>query len=396
MKKLTVILHDLAGVYLYSYPFFAVAAFALLKEEWSIAELLRLHTLIWVPGYLYAVRQKAKGKWLRIVLHFCIFIGALAYSGSSEPGDFMTIFVLLLAFFIFSLMLFSADMILETSAGALGFFGCLLFILYMVVKGPELKGYFVFASIILLLLYLADMHFFNMNRTLENSQQILRQDIHGIKRRNYIIFMGTLLVMALGTLAVLGLGVDKILGVWFERIFGWIGRLFSQEGKESEQEVTDPLQFNDLPWGLSESAGMSQGGGNAILITLAVAAVVVVILLIIKYWRGTAQEEELDYYEEKSSFSERKGRVSRMHRFWAKSNGERIRQVYRQWVERLAEQGMRLRRSDTAGQINERVEEISFDEMTRLFEKARYSEETITETDLDRMKRSAETLKIKR
>ena len=124
-----------------------------------------------------------------------------------------------------------------------------------------------------------------------------------------------------------------------------------------------------------------------------------VIWIIVKLvLRGKALAEEAVEYEETEDYTpERRGRRARPEA--VHGNAQTVRKLYREYLDYLKENGLRRSAADTSGEILKESERISSasapaeETLRRVYLKARYSAETVTQEDVAAAKESLDAIR---
>ncbi len=127
----------------------------------------------------------------------------------------------------------------------------------------------------------------------------------------------------------------------------------------------------------------------------------IVLWLIVKLVRrGKVMAEEAVEYEETEGFTpERRGRKARQEKVFGPA--QNVRKIYREYLDYLRENGLQRSVSDTSAEILEESERISSssaaDEkaLRRVYLKARYSAETVTDEDVAAARASLEAIRAR-
>ena len=92
--------------------------------------------------------------------------------------------------------------------------------------------------------------------------------------------------------------------------------------------------------------------------------------------------KETAYHEEKDLYVENLTSVKPSIRIIDSSNARKVRRLYQKTVEKKINAGLPITPDKTPGEIRQMVDTSGFNQLTSLYEKARYTEEPISSQEL--------------
>lgn len=116
---------------------------------------------------------------------------------------------------------------------------------------------------------------------------------------------------------------------------------------------------------------------------------ILLILLIVWFFRRMRRKyapsvvsKETAYHEEKDLYVENLTSVKPSIRIIDSSNARKVRRLYQKTVEKKINAGLPITPDKTPGEIRQMVDTSGFNQLTSLYEKARYTEEPISSQEL--------------
>ena len=92
--------------------------------------------------------------------------------------------------------------------------------------------------------------------------------------------------------------------------------------------------------------------------------------------------KETAYHEEKDLYVENLTSVKPSVRIKDSSNARKVRRIYQKTVEKKINEGLSITPDKTPGEIRQMVDTPVFNQLTALYERARYTEEPISSQEL--------------
>lgn len=397
--KHKVSLHDLFCTYFFSYPFFAVAIYALMTITGNPLNYLLVHAMLWIPGYLYWLRGHADrfpNHGTLVALHLPIFLMFLPYLLLGWTDTFFVVLPLLLFLFFFSLSMLTTGLHLTITSEPLALFGALFLVLFFNTQSDDLRFYLTLTVAILILLYWADLHYTHVDSILDHSSSVLHQDEKSTRRRSHSLFLGACLCTLVIALVSIFLGLDEGLGYLITPILQTAQHLFRQVFPLAE-DAEELLPFDDPEW--FEPQGRKwweelRNGHESVfwqsmeyLVFLLFA--VLLVLVIAWFFRRMRRKyapsvvsKETAYHEEKDLYVENLTSVKPSVRIKDSSNARKVRRIYQKTVEKKINEGLSITPDKTPGEIRQMVDTPVFNQLTALYERARYTEEPISSQEL--------------
>lgn len=397
-------LHDLFCTYFFSYPFFAVAIHALITITGNSLHYLLIHAMLWIPGYLYWLREHADrlpNHGTVVALHFPIFLMFLPYLLLGWVDTFFVVLPLLLFLFFFSLSMLTTGMRLPITSGSLTLFGVLFLILFFNTQSDDLRFYLTLTVAVLIFLYWTDLHYTHVDVLLDHSSSVLHQDEKFTRRRSHSLFLAICLCTLIFALVSIFLGLDEGLGYLITPVLRTAQHLFRLIFPLAE-DAEEPLPFEDPEWFEPQGRkwweelrnGHESAFWQSMEYLLYLLFAVLLILLIVGFVRRmrrkyapSAVSEETAYQEEKDLYIENLTPVKPSVRIIDSSNARKVRRLYQKTVERKINEGLSITPDKTPGEIRQMVDTPFFNQLTALYEKARYAEEPISTQELREIRR---------
>ena len=403
MKKLSVHLKNLVIVYFNTYLIIMVASYAMTGISRDEADILRMHSLLLLPAYLYLIRTRIHHLLPFILAHLLAVAPILIYA---LPGNIygMVIMGAAIAIFVFhSFVLKLTDTKNETSVG-----GALVLCGAMTVGyfcadiqgfeiGPLVHPYLMGAAAAMILLFFIDMHTRNVDSTLNNVNEMLNQPAQKIRRFNNKILIYFVAATAVFVILALVFRLDRVI-VAVGNALLWIIRFLVSlipHGQTVREESSIIAEESSKASG--DTIQLVGGEAAAIweflemIVTIAVFAALIIGLLYGLYrfykWFYSRKMGEVvaDEYEESSVYMEKEEKAVRrrepiLERF-RMTNEKRIRRMYRKRLEEPMKKEQ-IHPSDAPGEILQILPSEELKTLTPLYEKARYSQNPISKEEL--------------
>ena len=406
MKKTTFLLHlqNVIVDYFNTYLIIAVLSYVLTVLTQDAMMILKVHLLLILPLYTYCVRQMVWNLFLFSALHISPFVLLFFFQMEQNMIVPMLIGAGILIFVIYSFALRLTQVKHEITIGGVivlcGAFAAGYFCteIPQVSMKEELRGYLVAASLVVLLVYFVNLHFKNINTTLSNVNEMLNQPAQKIQKFNqkilfyFILGTGIFIVLALvfhidrGLLA-LGQGL-----LWLIR---YLVSLIPKGEAASEESI---FQEESMPENTNENMEFEAVGPNpfwefmeyVVMVAVVIALVAVAIYALYRFykWFYSRKPEVIstDEYEETTTYIEMEERDSRKKEsFWSRfrmTNEKKVRRIYRKRLEAPMKTQELLKISDSPKEILDKMPSEGLENLTKLYEKARYSNQPITKEEV--------------
>ena len=281
------------------------------------------------------------------------------------------------------------------AAFAAGYFASDLELIQM---GSVLKPYMFGATAAALLIYFGEMHFTNVDETLDNVNEMLNQPEVKIRRFNnrilWVFLAGTAVIAALAVIFRL----DKAVIAFFQGLLAVIRFLISLIPEPGNAPSSESFPEESFTPGEKEDWNLEPGEASnfwlfleyVLIVAVVIAAVAGVIYGLYRFYKWYySRKPDLvtsDDYEETSTYIEKKSTafatpgVSLLERLRL-SPEKRVRRIYRKRLQTPMRQG-ELKPSDTPGEILTKLPSEDLEVLSDIYEKARYSEEGVTREDV--------------
>ena len=390
--------------YFNTYLIIAVLSYALTAWTKDPMMVLKIHLLCVIPLYMYWIRQEVWNLFLFSVLHILPFSLLWFYQQDKDLIIALIVGVGIGIFVVYSFVLRLTEtknqitlggLIVLCGALARGYF-CVQ--IPQVGMGETLQPYLMTVSFVALLIYFMEMHLRNINTTLNNVNEMLNQPAQKIRKFNqkilayFIIGTGIFIFLALvfridrGIMAI-GQGL-----LWLIRFL--IGLI--PKGEYTGEESF--FQENSMPDRQNDDMEFEEVGPSPfweILEQIVTVAVVIALITAIVYglyrfykWFYSRKPETVttDEFEETSLYIESEHKSSRKKEsFWSRfrlTNEKKIRRIYRKRLEAPMKTQEVLKVSDSPKEILEKMPSEALEDLTELYEKARYSNVPITKEEV--------------
>lgn len=388
----------LIRAYFFSYPFYVVAMFALITSTGNLVDYLLIHAMLWIPGYLYWLRERA-GRFSShgkiVILHTIIFLMLLPYIVMGRPDAVFIVLVLLLFLFFSSLSLLTTGITLSNEPGTLILFGALFLVLFFNAKSNDLQFYLTLASMIMVFLCWSILHCAGVDAILKNSSHILQQDEKFTRRRSHLLFLLACLCTLVLVFMLLFLGMDEMFGMVITPVLRSAQRLFRlifplAEGVEESLPFEDSTWFHPQgrKWWVDLINGNESSSFWLVMEYLLIFSFVALLLLGSIWVFRRMRRKHISpatppvYCEEKELYIENLSRVKQTSKPNDLQSVSRIRRLYRKTVLKKIKEGLSVTPAKTPGEIRREINTPAFDALSELYEKARYTEEHVSIQDL--------------
>lgn len=405
LKNLPTHLHRLMVMYFNTYMIIAVASFFMTAVTKDPMDLAKMHVMLLIPLYLYIVRSKIRNLFLFIIAHLFAVLPMLVYYYPVVNIIGMVIMGAGIIIFIgHSFAVRLADLKNETTfAGvvvACGAFAAgYIFSSVEVIQNAEIvRPYLLAASAVMLVIFFIDMHTKNINSTLNNVNEMLNQPAQKIRKFNnkiliyFIIGTGIFVLLALFfkvDRAIIGIGQLLLMVIRF-----LVSLIPHKEPKPGETYVEEEVIENSV----ENMGGLPAAEASPFwefLEMIAVIAVYAFLIGLVIYglyrfykWFYSRQPEVVttDEFEETSVYMEKNEKVERKKEsLWERlrlSNEKKVRRIYKKRLDVPMKKQEVIKISDAPGEILEKMPSEELAVLTRLYEKARYSQETVSKEEL--------------
>ncbi len=408
MKKTVSLLHlqKLLVDYFNTYLVIAILSYVLTVLTQDPMMILKVHLLLILPIYTYFIRQKIWNLFLFIALHAASFLILFFYNIENDIIVNLSIAVGIFIFIVYSfaLRLHQAKheitiggVIVLCGAFAIGYFCTEI---PQIAAGEEIRIYLMTASLIVLLVYFIDLHFKNIDSTLNNVNEMLNQPAQKIRKFNQKILLyfiaGTGIFIFLALIFRLDRGIVA-LGQGLLWLIRYLVSLIPKGEAVSEESV---FQEESIPESSQEDVEFEPVGPNPFweflefVMTIAVVIALIALTIYALYrfykWFYSRKPETIsfDEFEETSIFMEAKEKASKKRDFfWSRfrlTNEKKIRRIYKKRLEIPMRKQEIIKVSDSPKEILEKMPSEGLENLTELYEKARYSNQPITKEEVKR------------
>lgn len=360
--------------------------------------------------FLYVLRNQTESFWIFLGCHFALLLGGCFLIG------FASVYKWYIAVWCFWI-LYSAILRLVPAAENLDEPGIsyivVLVIEHLAIRALEMgtvpQHISLISTVIVFLLYLLYGNLQSMDEFIylgSFSSKVDEQGIRKLNRRISLLYTGILgiLLMVFGLFRVEGLW-NTVSG-WFLRLLRFLVSLIPmseqvppEEQVEAEQEMSNMLQQMPPEHEIPAWRQLMQEIFRGIMIFVVVAVIIVGIIYVAMYvyrhFYNKKKHEDGDKVIEALTFGaeitrEKKPRFFERFGF-ERSPARRIRKIYKKSLKRVGAKhipGLKYMSPDEQVQFlrKQGVSEETIDEMKLLYEKARYSAETVTESEAERMR----------
>ena len=405
IKGLSTHLNRLLVVYFNTYMIVAVASFVMTAITRDPVDLAKMHVMMVLPLYLYIVRSTIRHLIPFTLAHLLAGVVMLVYY--YPVMNLFGMVIIGLGTFIFIFHSFAArlvDLKNETTFGGI-MVTCGVFVVGYFASGVDviqnasiMQPYLMTASAVMIVLYFIDMHSKNINSTLNNVNEMLNQPAQKIRKFNNKILVYFMIGTAIFVVLALIFKVDRAIVAMGQLILMIIRFLVSLIPKKEpepgdstiEEEV---IQNNNEDMGELPAAEASPFW-EFLEIIMTVAVFVFLICLIIYglyrfyKWFYSRQLDVVtaDEFEETSVYMEKQEKVERKKEtLWERlrlSNEKKVRRIYKKRLDAPMKKQELIKISDAPGEILEKMPSEELAALTKVYEKARYSQEPVSKEEL--------------
>lgn len=382
---------------------------ATIYEHWTTVLLCGMVSALAVVC-CYFLRKRVKKMWVFLMTHFIGIFGTVGLSFFGLPQWFIAVSVLLTIYSVTVRLVEKAEFLDEPNYFFVGLMIFLYFVLDIYGKIPGIKMACIWIAGVLFLLKVfydnleASREYVAMRKL---SAEVDEKTVTTLSNRLSLIYtigLGVLL-MVVGIIANNAKTIWSKVGEWLKQIVRYLmNLLFDPEDFAPPQE--EP-QVEDKAEGLVDMfQGLMEEGERSpflqilekilvivvivALVTLTIIVVARIVMLLYRYFYRTTERENdnqvVEILEERVAIPKERKRFS-LH--IEHNPAKRIRKIYKKQLKRIGEQRIeRLRYMTPDEQLKflreKEVEETAIKEIQALYEKARYSKETIQESDVAR------------
>lgn len=406
MKKTTFLRHlqNVVVDYFNTYLVIAILSYVLTVLTGDSRMILKVHLLCILPLYTYWVRQTVWNLFLFSALHISPFVLLFFYQMEQNMIVMLLIGAGILIFVVYSFTLRLTQVKHEITTGGVivlcGAFAAGYFCteIPQVSMKEELRGYLIIASLMVLLVYFINLHFKNINSTLNNVNDMLNQPAQKIQRFNQKILFYFIVGTGIFILLALVFHVDRgflALGQGLLWLIRYLIRLIPRGEAVLEESI---FLEESMPENTNEDMGFEAVDPNPfwefmeyivmVAVVIALAAVVIYALYRFYKWFYSRKPEVIttDGYEETTTYIELEERDSRKKEsFWSRfrlTNDKKVRRIYRKRLEAPMKTQELLKISDSPQEILDKMPSEGLENLTKLYEKARYSNQPITKEEV--------------
>lgn len=403
MKRATYLVTELLKIFLlFSIPG-SIICFASAAVEHDLAAALPLLPLWLIPLLLVFVRQYVKNFFLFALCHL-VWIGYLFLPLALIPKLLAGAYLILTVAYSYVRKYTGRGE--DLSMGAL-FLGCgsLIFLYFLAgfLDLQAIRPYLVGLAVAQILIFFVSLHILNVNETLYNVGDMMSQPAEKLRRFNGKIAAMYLVIVAAIMLLAVVLRLDVV--------FTWIGRgalallrlLVSLLDRGEEMgEISEEFKLEvDSP---QSDAAPPAGGEPFILwiilekiliIAFCVGVIVGIAYLLYRFYKAfnknSVQELATEEFTESSAFVEKEKRSprpkGRLRDALQMTPEKKIRRLYFHKISRFMKKGDRIKPANTPVEIERALrDQENLQALTRVYQKARYSDEPITKEEVGEVK----------
>lgn len=403
MKRATYLVTELLKIFLlFSIPGSTIC-FVNAAVEHDLAAAIPLLPLWLIPLLLIFVRQYVRNFFLFALCHL-IWIGYLFLPLELIPRLLAGAYLILTIAYSYVRKYTGRGE--ELSTGNL-FVACgTLIVLYFLAGFLEIQAirpYLVGLAVAQILIFLVSLHILNVNETLFNVGDMMSQPAEKLRQFNgKIAAMYLVIVAAIMLLAVvlrldvvftwIGKGALALLRVLLSLLnrgeeTGEISEEFKLEVDTSQGDTAQPAVGEPfILWVILE---------KILLIAVFVGIIVGIVYLLYRFYKAfnknSVQELATEEFTESSAFVEKEKRSPRPKgRLWdalQMTPEKKIRRLYFHKISRFMKKGDRIKPANTPVEIEQALrDQENLQALTRVYQKARYSDEPITNEEIREVK----------
>ena len=403
MKRSTYLITELLKIFLlFSIPG-AIICFVNAAVEHDLRAAVPLLPLWVIPLLLIFVRQYVKNFFLFALCHL-VWIGYLFLPLELIPRLLAGAYLILAIAYSYVRKYTGRGEAL--SMGTL-FVGCgTLIVLYFLAGFLDIQAirpYLVGLAVAQILIFFVSLHILNVNETLSNVGDMMSQPAQKLRRFNGKIAAIFLVIATAVMLLAVVLRLDVV--------FTWLGSgalallrfLLSFLGRGEETgEISEDFQLEVNPSQADTEAAI--GGEPFILwvilekiviVAFCVGIIVGIVYLLYRFYKAfnknSIQKLATEEFTESSAFVEKEKRSprpkGRVRDALQMTPDKRIRRLYFHKISRYMKKGDRIKPANTPVEIEQALrEQENLQALTRVYQKARYSDEPITKEEIREVK----------